>query len=804
MAPPQKKYICGYCARAFTRSEHKQRHERSHTNEKPFHCLYCPSAFVRRDLLQRHCRTVHNIRLVLRPAKDTDDTKRVSQPPPDEMAANKPPASPGDDGMMAEVALAKMLLQLVPAFHAAEDARYGPAVTPGHAARPGLAPAEEYGAGDPRLARLYAVAKKLARFYDPADLRLPMDEMFLAGYWVLAHDAAAGFPAAAFVDYFHAPVEPAVVCDFKLGIAYTLLAAGALTVHTEEYDREEVATGFMNKAWNVFVERLMPKNPHLEHQSDILRNLYLLTYTYLRFFNNSLMVPYLEDSAVVIFQNLTLQPKAVLAHIVRQNLELFWRVYILVSKHKAKEMPPKFYSWFLAQPVDPAAATPLSAVMRRYALAPHLLSDPFLCDIVICTLSNELNNYLTSKALWIFDLDAALHAAIVMVNSSLDKPLLLASTAPDLFCYFKEKLIVDAPPKFKSILHDYVFKMARPYHWDLLSLTLRELNANFNFSLFMKENLHSSFHKFGNDLLRFFARDSPLALPAHTTAADLFTNLGLVSYPLLFNCNLLRLSHVSPAIVVADLDIVDLTNLNNLLLEWQVTVVKMLINVVSDKDGDLEKSVAESVVLQGLLYMLSDSTMTTPASYTPEFFLLIFNKLTKVCDMWLGFVNKTETMTTLRTNLNRFLSDLFVLALNNDRLSIDDLYVTSESILVRSRRSKSISSIDMRLSPYKKDPGLRSNSITQTPILTLPSISTSSNSNYVLMNKPPQIQEQKTLWNGTAMSPSSSLPPLQNLQVPNPHLGSPLVGGISSGNLLLPPLRSTVKSISENNFTTTE
>ncbi|CAL1195206.1 unnamed protein product [Candida parapsilosis] len=63
---PQKKYICGFCAKAFTRSEHKQRHERSHTNEKPFHCLQCTSSFVRRDLLQRHCRTVHQIQDVAR------------------------------------------------------------------------------------------------------------------------------------------------------------------------------------------------------------------------------------------------------------------------------------------------------------------------------------------------------------------------------------------------------------------------------------------------------------------------------------------------------------------------------------------------------------------------------------------------------------------------------------------------------------------------------------------------------------------------------------------------------------------
>lgn len=58
---PLKRYICSFCARTFSRSEHKLRHERSHTKEKPFDCKICSSAFVRRDLLQRHCRTVHGV-----------------------------------------------------------------------------------------------------------------------------------------------------------------------------------------------------------------------------------------------------------------------------------------------------------------------------------------------------------------------------------------------------------------------------------------------------------------------------------------------------------------------------------------------------------------------------------------------------------------------------------------------------------------------------------------------------------------------------------------------------------------------
>ncbi|KAK8034785.1 hypothetical protein PG993_009780 [Apiospora rasikravindrae] len=59
LAQPDRKYKCQYCNRAFSRSEHRSRHERSHTKERPFKCMKCRSTFVRRDLLLRHDRTVH-------------------------------------------------------------------------------------------------------------------------------------------------------------------------------------------------------------------------------------------------------------------------------------------------------------------------------------------------------------------------------------------------------------------------------------------------------------------------------------------------------------------------------------------------------------------------------------------------------------------------------------------------------------------------------------------------------------------------------------------------------------------------
>ena len=56
----KKRHVCPQCYRAFARSGHLIRHERSHTKEKPFECELCHSSFGRRDLLLRHNRTVHN------------------------------------------------------------------------------------------------------------------------------------------------------------------------------------------------------------------------------------------------------------------------------------------------------------------------------------------------------------------------------------------------------------------------------------------------------------------------------------------------------------------------------------------------------------------------------------------------------------------------------------------------------------------------------------------------------------------------------------------------------------------------
>ncbi|KAI9045355.1 C2H2 type zinc finger domain protein [Aspergillus affinis] len=66
-----KPRVCSHCGRSFRRTEHLDRHVRTHTKEKPYVC-FCGAAFTRRDLLKRHSRITHDNNGLISPNSQPD------------------------------------------------------------------------------------------------------------------------------------------------------------------------------------------------------------------------------------------------------------------------------------------------------------------------------------------------------------------------------------------------------------------------------------------------------------------------------------------------------------------------------------------------------------------------------------------------------------------------------------------------------------------------------------------------------------------------------------------------------------
>lgn len=768
MLSPPKKYVCGYCARAFSRSEHKQRHERSHTNEKPFHCSYCASAFVRRDLLQRHCRTVHNIRLVARTASRERKIVKgalvvsfeatlksdacVTSPkllqsivPPDTVHApsnslpyvssqipdTSPPEShrassgslpsksqpllPSGKGLLLDphgpikaepeslkpslslsgsdlvsgeatsldartsssssldtepniVASAKALLQLAPKNTSVDGLQMGPDTGLGTPMCPSLATSLM------DISQVLLLAKVFKQYYFPEDLKYPLKEFFFIGYCILVKEPYNTLPTSHNeTQAYQSICSLGLPHSFKVGLAYSILAVGCLSLAAKSRHYEKLSAEFINKARESLVEKSAPSHNTPTNQLELLSSLYLLTNVCMSYFNNDSTLAVLEQTTLASLQNLP-------HNLIDTEMDLLWKIYILVSESKPFAKPPKFYTWFLGQRLN---GTVLAEVMRGF-LSPESPTVPItgqVALVVISTLLNEMNSFTAEDALWVFSSRLELRDALAGINKSVSK-----GPSLEIFEVFKRSLLVDAPAPCKDLLHTSLFEITSASHVNLLLANLMELDPIPEFPQFLQRNLNSLFQDFVEEARGFFHH--------HPSRPRLGTNFGLVSFPLMLNELLWGLQKAPSLVSQLSLNPFERANLDILVLQWYATLVKTLVHAVSPNHAALDyQTLSENVVFQSLLVIVNERRNCELETGIHRI-MPILEEAVRVCESWVQ--NKSQ-LALFQQNLFRFGRELLMSSLNQVKCNATDVYASNDSLLARNHRPKSIGSIEMAL-----------------------------------------------------------------------------------------------------------
>lgn len=687
-----KKYICRYCARAFTRSEHKQRHERSHTNEKPFGCQFCSSAFVRRDLLQRHCRTVHNVRLTPRPRKESTLSDEGAEEPhltlglptedlrppglgislgsailsldlesPGKDAAHSPLMSRGQASPALAAKCPTSLAAKCPTSLAAKCPeatpptavpKQSPAVkrepetpalpcllkTPVRVPESPLAPPSSAPLAASTsmvvpyssLLHLVALARLLETVFDASDAHLPLVDFFAVGAAMLVLEPCVFAPV-------HHSILKTQSATGRLCVAYTVLAVGALSLGRP--DLEALAASLVNKAWGELVGRVVPKNTLAQQQADVLQAMYLLAYAYMRHFANGLMVPYLEELAAVIVQNLAA------AGLVQRHLDVLWAVYVLVLKSRAHLRPPVLAAWFHQQKLK-GASLRLHAASRT----PH---EPVAHEVVVCALVNEANLWHHNHALLLFADTSELRDAVLACAPADPDPLHFQVT--------KERLLEKAPRALEGLVRTHVRRVAGPRCWLTLLALLRTAQPSFDFDALVRGNTSLAYPDFANALLPIFANE------------HLNDPLAAVGILLIFNARLLHMKPVDLALA----SLFDLAALDVLLVEWSVQLTQLLVQALK---GDT------SPLLHCLVYLVTESDHESLDTLH-----VVFAEVLRTCDTWMEYAGSRTRLGRVCEHLRRFLSDLFMLALNSEAFDPSELAVTNGLLFVAKSRSGSLS-----------------------------------------------------------------------------------------------------------------
>lgn len=567
---------------------------------------------------------------------------------------------------------------------------------------------------------------------------------------------------------------------------YTALAIGALSAPVGLASPEETATTFINKAWNILVERLVPKHADPDSQVGILRNLYVLAYSYLRFFNNQLMVAYLEDLSHIILQNLAAaaatSSNASQAQLLDSSRSLFWAIYVLTSSNRPHGPPPKFHRFILSLTLA-SRPDPLGAVLRSLGddNAGNMLGDPMEAEIVACALLNEANQFANDASQSVFSNKSQLERAII--NAMHCAPVGLTNeTYSCIFEALKSRLILGSPEMFRVLFSLSIYPVSHTRHWDLLSAALRTHAGSTDLINFVSESSLVLYSVFSNELLAVWGKTS-LSTPTHTTA------FLKVSCAIMFNSKFVKMAGVDLPLRVRDLSIIDIENICSVLLGWYMAACRQLLQAAIAHNGTPGEAVqsensydySADQVLACLLKLADVQHLASLDQY-----LVYHSALARVCNSWLSFLGKTSHWKLFQENMARFMLAILAHIVRGTVSLVGDVYMRNDMLHVLHLRSTS-STLDVSLSSG----GSRSSisaappSLGQAPLPSLPATSKYLGSNYVLIHNRDLTPPQTSIQLAAGTSPGSSLRQLPGI----------VVGGVPpnpSQSFVLPPLHAAV------------
>ena len=516
---------------------------------------------------------------------------------------------------------------------------------------------------------------------------------------------------------------------FKIGISYCVIALGFLIDH-----KPNRAIQFFKKSWNLLIKTLIPQynsNNNLLDQIEILYNLFLLCYIYLQFnletfdinekqhehhsyeqgdehedhhqeqvyINNQVILNYLNDISFIIVSNLK---DVATNNLIDHNLNLFWNIYISLSSYITKE-PPKIHQILLNKNLKQNDT--LVSLMQKFSKSfiNMDMDDEQLKLVVVAALNNELKLYFNdtvdefepenskNKRKFIYDNRNVLHNAIILINKSINFYNPSASLVNDakmfelkLFELFKKNLIINSPMKYHELFNNYIFIPQHYYHWQLLTLTLKEINQNnviFNqihsiLTTTTGSNVCFSFIDFENLL-----KNSFLNYKANPIVIN--NNLLIISYPIIFLSNYLNLDNLMAS--MGQMNQLQFINLNIFIIEWYLIMMKVLIIIWDDTLIDFE----DNYILQTLMYILLDNKSCLlkrlnidtskleydvnceRLSFNQKWFWIIKLKFDSIFENWMNFLknknnnvtnnsNVTNTSTTGITNTNHDHNDSYL------------------------------------------------------------------------------------------------------------------------------------------------